>query len=70
MSNSEIKNAKKWLVGLLVTVLVFLALLGSAAYFIDPFFAYRARVNTYMTSATFSTSGLVKNHLYHMYQIL
>ncbi len=57
-------NSKKWIVSFFAIVLAVVLLLSVIAYIIDPFFQFRVRDNSYMLSAIFVGSGLIKNYDY------
>lgn len=65
MNSIKVLNPKKWMRTLLLLIVVQLLSLAVLAYVVDPFFLFRVKDETYMTSATFSTPGLVKNHQYN-----
>ncbi|HPY44228.1 MAG TPA: hypothetical protein PLO90_07690 [Clostridia bacterium] len=64
MTTLETKQAKKWLARLAVITISILMVMALAAYYLDPFFAYRARDKTFLLNPRFVVPGLIKNHDY------
>lgn len=57
-------SAKRWIASFFALTFLILLLLSGFAYWVDPYFQFRAKDNTYFLSAPYVNAGLVRNYEY------
>ncbi len=57
-------SPRKWIVSVMAALLAILLLMSALMYFVDPYFQFRVRDNTYLVNPNYANGGLIKNYDY------
>ena len=61
----KIYNPKKFLIYLSILTVLILSVVATVSYYVDPFFQYRIKDNSYLLNPQFVNPGLIRNHDYN-----